>query len=86
MERLLEKMKNDPEVAKILKKLKEKQDRLLEVLKQCPHENYKSENGSNTGNYDLYESYWVNVECLDCGKFMTFDSKENPKEYRKYSK
>ncbi len=56
--------------------------RLKEIEKACPHKNYKSEYHSNTGNYDQWgDTYWVNVNCLDCGKFMQFDSEEDRVSY-----
>lgn len=57
-----------------------------EEQKKCSHDNVKVEYGSNTGNYDPYaDCYWITVDCLDCGKYMYFDSKRNDKEYRYYS-
>lgn len=58
-------------------------EELNNVAKICPHENHTAEYDCNTGNYDLYEKYWVDVKCHDCGKRMWFYSDEHPDEYRK---
>lgn len=63
----------------------EKLNNSIRKLKNtCLHENAISEPGANTGNYDLYESYWVTVECPDCGLYKTYDSEKNPREYIKF--
>ena len=56
-------------------------DKLNKLKKTCSHENHIAEYGGNTGNYDLYEKYWVTVKCHDCGERMTFYSDDDPKEY-----
>ena len=58
-------------------------DELDKLSETCPHENHIAEYGSNTGNYDLYESYCVDVKCHDCGERMTFYSEKHPNEYRR---
>lgn len=61
-----------PELVALDKKIDSHLDKLNKLIDSCPHENHIAEYESNTGNYDLYESYWVNVKCHDCGQRMTF--------------
>lgn len=73
-----------------IKSRKEKIAKLLAEIAayqcQCEHKNATTKYGSNDGNYDpSADCYWIEVFCNDCGKFMMFDSKDNPKEYRFWS-
>jgi len=73
-------------IEEINKEISKLERELYEIRKSCLHENYKSEYGANTGNYDpSSDCYWINVECLDCGKFMMFDSVKDREQYYKYS-
>jgi hypothetical protein len=59
--------------------------KIKDLQKSCPHKNVNAAYKSDTGNYDPSEDiYWVEVSCLDCGKFMSFDSKRDNKKYRSY--
>lgn len=44
--------------------------RVIKFLQDdCQHKNLNKEYKSNTGNYDpSCDSYWIEYECLDCGK------------------
>lgn len=81
----LENYKKRPEVATILKEIEKRQAAITKHLAICPHKHHISRIGANTGNYDGDNTYWVDVECLDCGGYMHYDSNENPKEYAKYT-
>lgn len=54
---------------------------IKKLKKNCKHENVDIEYGGNTGNYDLYELYWVNVRCPDCDLYDSFDTEKHPDEY-----
>jgi hypothetical protein len=69
----------------ILENMKKLQCTLEKEQNQCSHDNVKVEKNSNTGNYDPSDNqYWVNVECLDCGKYMIFDYEKDREQYLKY--
>jgi len=68
----------------ILKEIVKLRNRIAKLQKECPHENVVVTPGSNTGNYDLTEIYWVDVKCFDCDIWERYDSEDDPKEYRKY--
>lgn len=63
------------------------QKRINFLRENCKHIHYLTTPKSNTGNYDpTADSYWISVECLDCGKHMVFDAEDEPDDYRKYHK
>lgn len=51
-----------------LKKIKELRVQVQDLQSQCPHENVILKPGSNTGNWDGFDSYWFDIECEDCLK------------------
>lgn len=71
----------NPELVALEKEINACIDELQALRNTCPHEDHLAEYGGNTGNYDLYEKYWVRVKCHDCGRYMTFYSDEHPNEY-----
>lgn len=72
-------------VEKILKNMNILRCALQKEQNICSHNDVKVEKNSNTGNYDPNDNqYWINVKCLDCGKYMIFDSEKDREEYLKY--
>lgn len=75
-----------PDVSTLLDSIRISESQLKEIRDECEHENFESNNLSNTGNYDpSCDSYWVDVKCLDCGKTMSFDYDNDKEDYRKFS-
>ncbi len=70
-----------PEVAELNNEIDSHLKQLKKLKANCPHENHLAWYGCNTGNYDLYEEYWVDVECFDCGENERYYS--NQEEYEK---
>lgn len=49
-------------------------EELYELQTLCTHTNVTKKYGGNTGNYDpSADSYWIDWNCLDCGKRWTTD-------------
>lgn len=61
-----------PEVVALSKEIDLYIEKLEKLKNTCPHENHSAEYGGNTGNYDLYQSYWVDVECFDCKRTIRY--------------
>lgn len=69
-----------------LERVEHHQGKIAEIQKICQHDDVKASYGSNTGNYDpSNDSYWINVECLDCSKKFRAYSEDNKEEYLKWS-
>ena len=49
----------------------------------CPHERTIMKYRSNTGNWDGFDSYWIEGNCVDCNKRLSADS-DDP-NYRIYA-
>lgn len=81
-QQILEKRKI-PIFVKINQEISDLYKKIDQIKELCPHKNNKKEYGGNTGNYDpSADIYWVDIECLDCGKRLRFyDHQEG---YRKY--
>ena len=48
--------------------------KINDLQKVCPHEDVTAEYKANTGNWcEVDDSYWVSVECNDCGSYFTVD-------------
>ncbi len=76
----------EKEVAKLRKKIQALNTKIADIRDSCPHTKVKTEYGSNTGNYDPgADCYWIDVDCLECGQHMHFDSERDKTEYRFYS-
>lgn len=74
-----------PEIEKIIKKIDKLQSQLESLQESCEHKLYNAKRGAITGNYDHYDDcYWVSVKCLECGKYMHFDSVKDRVNYNKY--
>ena len=74
------------EVQKLYDKVKKLNKKILEIQSNCSHRNAVSKLESNTGNYDPdANSYWVTVNCPDCGHYGWYDYHEHPDLYRKFS-
>ena len=49
----------------------------------CPHSNVDVKLKGDSGNWcPAEDSYWVEVDCLDCGFRGSYDSKDSPDLYR----
>ena len=74
------------EITKRLEKINKLNLEIECFRNKCPHENITGRYKSNTGNWcPSDDSYWIDVNCLDCGKRITADSKEDSELYRKLS-
>lgn len=74
------------EITKRLDKIKKLNLEIESLRDQCSHENITGRYKSNTGNWcPSDDSYWIEANCLDCGKRITADSKEDSELYRKLS-
>lgn len=59
----------------LLRKQDAIQSQIDRIRLSCKHPNIEFENKSNTGNWcDADDSYWISIDCLDCGAKITFDS------------
>lgn len=75
----------NPEIEKLEKSIGRARAKVNKLQAVCPHENVDAKYNSNTGNYDpTADCYWVEVKCLDCGKYMSFDSERERAEYHHY--
>jgi len=51
------------------------QKELFAIQDSCPHTNKRGEYKANTGNWSQSDdSYWIDVNCDDCGKWWLIDS------------
>lgn len=74
------------EIEKLNKQIEKLEKKVSVHQSSCDHKNCKIKYGSNTGNYDpSADCYWITADCLDCGKYMNFDSDRDKENYRKYS-
>lgn len=48
-------------------------DRRRLLRAKCPHTNVKKEHKSGGGGWSTQETYWINFNCPDCGRFWTED-------------
>lgn len=55
-----------PAVKKLQKIIDDAAGVIKNLKEECKHENATIEYSSNTGNYDLYEEYFVSARCKDC--------------------
>ncbi|AFN37422.1 hypothetical protein [Vibrio phage TCU_VP02_YC] len=59
------------------------QRELQDERNRCRHTRVTYEFKSNTGNYDPHsDCYWNEVQCIDCGSRMHFDSDDDNDNYR----
>lgn len=69
------------DVLEIVEAINLLQNELKDIQNKCRHHNIKYKYGSNTNNWcDVDDTYWVDIECKDCGKRFTFFNSEP--EYR----
>ena len=74
-------------VESVIKKIKKYNEQLKVLQSECPHENVSAFYDASSGNFDpMDDKYWLEVTCKDCDRHMSFDSTEDPDNYRKFSK
>ena len=74
-------------IKKYLKVIEKSNLEIKKIQSICPHSDVHAKYESNTGNFDpMDDIWWITVKCLDCDKYMSFDSVVNQEEYRKFSK
>jgi len=67
-------MKAIKQVQNILIKIQKLREKINDIQDSCPHQNKNKKYKSNTGNYDpSCDSYWIDIDCLDCGKHWCED-------------
>ncbi|ATI17512.1 hypothetical protein AP1_0288 [Aeromonas phage AP1] len=60
-----------------LKKIEELRSQIEELRSKCPHGAVILKLGSNTGNWDGFDSYWYDIECEDCLKTWREDQESS---------
>lgn len=55
-------------VSSIRAEIKKLEKRIFMIQNNCKHANVFKSFGSNTGNYDAPNRYWINYVCNDCDK------------------
>lgn len=76
----------NPKITDLRSMISQAQSLIREVQRNCPHDNVTVAHRANSGNYDpSADSYWVDVDCLDCGSSMSYDADKDPTNYRFYS-
>lgn len=69
-------------ISQIKEQIESLQKELQTLKKVCKHTRVIYNHGSNTGNYDpSADCYWLDVECIDCGKRMTYDAETDRENY-----
>lgn len=73
----------NPQILKYKKQIFNLKKKIAAIQDSCPHTNNKAKYESSTGGYDpSNDCWWIVVNCLDCGKYMRFDSVRDAEMYR----
>jgi hypothetical protein len=83
LEKQIAEKRQTAEFVKINQEINNLQKIINNIKDSCPHKNNIKKYDGNSGNYDpSADIYWVDIECLDCGKRLHFYDHEEG--YRKY--
>ena len=73
------------EMKKLLKQFERIADKICKLRDECPHDSVIAKYRGDSGNYDPNDNtYWVEVNCDDCGKYFSVYENKDPEGYRKW--